>query len=205
MLKIPSTGSRILKLVHIIFLGSSLGLLPACGASSSQEDSEVKIAPAAIGAAAGAAVDKGLPVAEFLYKVITESIDRAQKDSKMKADRAAFISSMTEEVYQKMNRQASKQNIRPYNIAICVGDLHCSLSADEGIHYAVKTFSFQDRYYTLWAFRGGKLNNPTNGGWDNWVLMGCHDHTTGQGARTVNFANTAWIGKAEDGKIGCLR
>jgi hypothetical protein len=205
MLKIPTTGSEILNLVRIILLGSSIGLLPACRDSASKEDSDSSIAPAAIGAVVGAAVDKGVPIGDFLYKVITESMERAKKDSNMKADRAAFISSMTEEVYQKMNRQASKDNVRPYNIAICAGDLQCSLNADEGIHYAVKTFNFQDRNYTLWAFRGGKLNNPTNGGWDNWRLMGCHDHTSGQGARTVNFANTTWIGKAADGKIGCVR
>lgn len=184
---------------------SLLVLVTSCGEKNSGEDSEVKAAPA-VAAAAGAAVDKGLPIADFLYKVITESIDRSQKDAKMKADRSAFLSAMAEEVYQKMNREASKQRIRPYNIAICSGDLHCSLNADEGIHYAVKTFNFQDRYYTLWAFRGGRLNNPTAGGWDNWVLMGCHDHSAGQGARTVNFANTGWVGgKPEDGIVGCLR
>jgi hypothetical protein len=201
MLKILSTGSGILKLAHFLLLGTSLGLLSACGTSASKEDSESKIAPAAV----GAVLEKAIPIADFFYKVITESIVRAQKDAKLKSDRAAFISSMSEEVYQKMNREAAKQNIRPYNVAICAGNLNCSLNADEGIHYAVKTFNFQDRYYTLWAFRGGKLNNPTNGGWDNWNLRGCHDHTSGQGARLVNFANTAWIGKAESGKIGCLR
>ena len=197
------------KMIRTLFLGlgtmAMLLGLTACGSHSSREESELHVAPAAIGAAAGAAIDKGIPIADFLYKVITESIERSKKDEKIRSDRSAFISSMIEEVYQKTNREASKQNIRPYNIAICAGDLHCSLTADEGIHYAVKTFNFQDRYYTLWAFRGGRLANPTAGGWDNWIMMGCHDHQSGQGARTVKFANTAWIGKPEDGIVGCMR
>lgn len=201
MLKIQLTWSGVMKVLQVLVSSALLAVLPGCGNSSKEESSEIKIAPAAIGAAATGAV----PIADFIYKVVTESIDRSQKDAKMRADRSAFISAMAEEVYQKMNREASKRKIRPYNLAICSGDLHCSLSADEGIHYAVKTFNFQDRYYTLWAFRGGKLSNPTAGGWENWILMGCHDHQAGQGARLVNFANTAWIGKAEDGIVGCLR
>ncbi len=178
--------------------------LLACG-SAKQESSEVQVAPAAAAAFAGAAVEKGLPLADFFYKVITESIERAKKDEKLRADRASFISATAEEVFQKINREASKQKIRPYNLAICAGDLHCSLTADEGIHYMVKSFQFQDRYYTLWAFRGGKLDNPTAGGWDNWIVMGCHNKTW-SGHGTVTFSNTTWLGgNPEDGRNGCLQ
>jgi hypothetical protein len=201
MMMIQKTRSGVAKMVQILLAGAMLAVVPACGNSTDQENSETKIAPAAIGAAAVGAV----PIADFFYKVITESIDRAQKDAKSRSDRSAFLSSTIEEVYHKMNREASKRKIRPYNVAICAGDLHCSLAADEGIHYAVKSINFQDRHYTVWAFRGGKLSNPTTGGWENWIMMGCHDHQTGQGARTVNFANTAWIGTPEQGIVGCLR
>ena len=193
-----------MKVFQVVCMAVLASTLFACGATK-QETSEVQVAPAVIGAAAGAAVDKGIPLADFFYKVITESIERAKKDEKLRTDRAAFISATAEEVYQKINREASKQKIRPYNLAICGGDLHCSLSADEGIHYMVKTFTFQDRYYSLWAFRGGKLDNPTAGGWENWIVMGCHNKTW-SGHGTVTFANTTWLGgKPEDGRIGCLQ
>jgi hypothetical protein len=188
---------KIFKMALCSFLVSSL---MACG-SSQHEESEVKIAPAAIAAGAAAA----LPFADFFYKVISESIDKAKNDAKIRADRAAFISSTAEEIYHKINREASKRKIRPYNLAICGGDLHCSLRADEGIHYLVKSFNFQDRHYTLWAFRGGVLDNPTAGGWENWIVMGCHNKTW-SGHGTVTFSNTAWIGgKPQDGQIGCLK
>lgn len=174
--------------------------LVACG-NSKQEESEVQVAVESV--AAGS--DALLGIADFLYKVITESIERAEKDAKLRADRSAFLSSTIDEIYHKMNIEASKRKIRPYNVAICGGDLHCSLQADEGLHYAVKTFNFQDRFYTAWAFRGGRLDNPTAGGWDNWIMMGCHDHQSGQGARTVNFSNTGWVGgRPEDAIPGCL-
>lgn len=177
--------------------------LVACG-SSEHEGSDVQSATVGVeAAAAGAQAVVGM--ADFLYKVITESIDRAEKNAKLRTDRSAFLSATVEELYHRMNIEASKRKIRPYNVVICGGDLHCSLRADEGMHYAVKTFNFQDRHYTAWAFRGGKLDNPTAGGWDNWVMMGCHDHRTGEGARTVNFADTGWVGgRAEDAIPGCL-
>ncbi len=192
-----------MKTFKMVLCSVLASTLLACG-SAKQESSEVKVAPAALGAAAGAAVDKGLPIADFFYKVITESIERAKKDAKLRADRAAFISSTAEEAFHQINREASKKKIRPYNLAICGGDLHCSLQADEGIHYMVKSFSFQDRTYTLWAFRGGKLDNPTAGGWDNWIVMGCHNKTW-SGHGLVTFANTAWIGSPEAGRNGCLQ
>lgn len=174
--------------------------LVACG-SSKQDESEVQVAVEAVAAGSEAVVG----MAEFLYKVISESLERAEKDAKLRSDRSAFLSSSIEAIYHKMNIEASKRKIRPYNVAICGGDLHCSLRANEGLHYAVKTFNFQDRHYTAWAFRGGKLDNPTAGGWDNWIMMGCHDHQSGQGARTVNFANTGWVGgRPEDAIPGCL-
>jgi hypothetical protein len=181
-------------------LGSVLlSTLMACGASQ-PESSELDVAPAAIGAAAAGA----LPFADFFYKIITESIERSNQNSKLKADRAAFISATAEEVYHKINREAAKRKIRPYNLAICGGDLHCNFQADEGIHYFVKSFQFQDRHYSLWAFRGGKLDNRTAGGWDNWIVMGCHNKTW-SGHGLVTFSNTTWIGKPEDGKPGCLK
>lgn len=197
--QVYSVGARLTRFFGQLLLASALG---ACTSASDTAGSDAKIAPAIGAAAAGAAGQAG-PMGDFFYKVIGESLQEAEKAENLKADRASFLSAISEEVYHKMNREAMKRKIRPYNVAICAGDLNCSLVADEGLHYAVKTFNFGGRYYTLWAMRGAYLDNPSHGGWDNWALRGCHDHEPGQGARKVRFRDTAWISRIEEGRVGC--
>ena len=197
MLRINLSGSGIKKSVEVMVAGTLLSLLPACG-QTSKEESEVSVGPGGLAAI-------GLAPAAFnsIATLISDSVKQAKADARLKTDRQAFLSAISEKTQYELNRAAFKRvpKTRPYNVAMCDSSLRCDLVADEGIHKYVQTIEFQGRFYTVYGFRGGKLNNSAAGGWENWILRGCHDHKTGQGAKLVTFRNTGWTTNNEH---GCL-
>lgn len=160
--------------------GLVLGLafmLVACGQKDRQsENSELDAAPS-VGFSAGVSVNID-PLA------IQQYIDEQNKE---KSDAVSFIQGLSESAYWKLNVEARKKNIRPYNVAVCNLAQRCFLNADEGSNYYFSTHVQNGTTYGVWGFRSGTFTNPGQGGWDNWALIGCHNHQPGSGARPVRF------------------
>jgi hypothetical protein len=151
--------------------------LTACGQQDPQsENSELDAAPS-VGFSAGVNVNID-PLA------IKQYIDQ---QNKAKSDAVSFIQGLSQSAYWKLNVEARKKNIRPYNVAVCNLAQSCFLRADEGSNYYFSTHVFNGTTYGVWGFRAGTFTNHGSGGWDNWSLIGCHDHQPGQGARPVRF------------------
>ena len=146
---------------------------------------------------------KGLGIADIIEGFV-KLAEKAAENAKNSADASAFIEGVSGDLYHKINIEASKKRIRPYNVAMCDGSNSCSLQAKEGVNYYLATVKFKDRPYMVWAFRAGVFTNNGNNGWDQWRVLGCHDLESGKGIKVVNFKNTGWIGPVADAKIGCI-
>lgn len=151
--------------------------LVACGQQKTQgENSELDAAPS-VGFSAGVSVNID-PLA------IKQYID---EQTKAQSDAVSFIQGLSQSAHWKLNVEARKKKIRPYNVAVCNLAQRCYLNADEGSNYYFSTHVQNGTTYGVWGFRAGTFTNPGQGGWDNWSLIGCHNHKPGDGARGVRF------------------
>lgn len=142
---------------------------------------------------------------EAVRTEIDRAIERREAEAQRASDARAFLAVVSESFYIEVNRVAASKKIRPFNLAICDAANRCELQSDDGLHYYRKSVIYKDRTYTIFAFRGGVLINHGSNGWDQWIVKGCHDLSSGTGQKEVRFANTGWIGPIEHVNPGCNR